>query len=211
MLSQRKVEQVLASQSNTARKLYEIMTTENKWNVHQVVAEFKKVNNGNTPDRRVLSGCLNDLTDSGLLKRTGADLYNKAPVRKPANPTGDMIARVTDPIATNNRSSVPGIADVAAKHPRVAAKPPVQPPVKEIEVMSKQHAVSKPVVKPVQDSMTNMLAVATEMTTMANAMISMAKNIEDMALELQIEREKSREKNEKVEKLTEILKSFQND
>jgi hypothetical protein len=211
MLSQRKVEQVLASQSNTARKLYEIMTTENKWNVHQVVAEFKKVNNGNTPDRRVLSGCLNDLTDSGLLKRTGADLYNKAPVRKPANPTGDMIARVTDPIATNNRSSVPGIADVAAKHPRVAVKPPVQPPVKEIEVMSKQHPVSKPVAKPVQDPMTAMLSVATEMTTMANTMLSMAKNIEDMALELQIEREKSREKNEKVEKLTEILKSFQND
>lgn len=211
MLSHRKVEQVLAGQSNTARKLYEIMTTENKWNVHQVVAEFKKVNNGNTPDRRVLSGCLNDLTDSGLLKRTGADLYNKAPVRKPANPTGDMIARVTDPIATNNRSSVPGIAEVAAKHPRVAAKPSVQPPVKEIEDMSKQHQVTKSVAKPVQDSMTSMLAVATEMTTMANAMLSMAKNIEDMALELQIEREKSREKNEKVEKLTEILKSFQND
>lgn len=203
MLSQRKVDQILANQSTTARKLYEIMTVDNKWNVHQVTIEFKNANNGNTPDRKVISGCLNDLTDSGLLKRTGVDLYSKSPVRK-APASKDQIAKMVDPIPVTARAQVaptPAPAPVAKVHKPVVQQPPVK---NEVVSVSKQ-AQAAPVNK---DPLDLVAAVAAEALEAGNKLIAMSKVLEKVTQELKVEREKSKAYSEKIKRLDALLEEF---
>lgn len=210
MLSQRKVDQILANQSTTARKLYEIMTVDNKWNVHQVTIEFKNANNGNTPDRKVISGCLNDLTDSGLLKRTGADLYSKSPVRK-APTSKDQIAKMVDPIPVTARAQV---APTPAPVPKPSVPVPVakvhkptlqHPPVNnEVSSVSKQ-AQAAPVNK---DPLDLVAVVAAEALEAGNKLIAMSKVLEKVTQELKVEREKSKAYSEKIKRLDALLEEF---
>ena len=197
MLSQRKVEQVLASQSSIARKIYEIMTVDQKWSVHQVLIEFKNAH-GNMPERKVMSGCLNDLTDSGLLKRTGADLYSKTPTRKPPV-SKDMVAKVADPIAVSSRAPV-----VVAPKPSTPAIP--QPTIsKEVPMVSKPAATAKQVNKDPLDVLATLVHEALEAS---NKLVTMAEALETAALELKVEREKNKAYSEKIQRLDALLAEF---
>lgn len=203
MLSQRKVEQVLANQSSIARKLYEIMTVDQKWSVHQVLIEFKNVH-GNMPERKVMSGCLNDLTDSGLLKRSGADLYSKTPTRKPSVPK-DMIAKVADPIAVSSRSPV-----VAATPKPTVSKPaaPVIPHStvpKEVPMVSKPASTAKQVNK---DPLEVLAGLVNEALEASNKLVTMAAALESVSLELKAEREKTKAYSEKIQRLDALLAEF---
>ena len=41
---------------------------------------------GSTPDVRIVQGCLRDLVDSGLIRRTGTDHYQRIQVEKKTKP-----------------------------------------------------------------------------------------------------------------------------
>ena len=41
---------------------------------------------GSTPDVRIVGGCLRDLVDSGLIRRTGTDHYQRIQVEKKTKP-----------------------------------------------------------------------------------------------------------------------------
>jgi hypothetical protein len=176
------------------------MTVDDKWSVHQVIVEFKKANNGNTPDRKMMSGCLNDLTDSSLLKRTGTDIYSKSPVRKVAAPK-DMIAKVADPVAVTAR------ATTAAKPAAKLHAPVVQPtPVpKEVVPMSKPQVA---VAKAVKDPLDMMAEIAAEAVKAGKIMINMADNLENVMQELKLEREKSKAYADKIKRLDALLLEF---
>lgn len=202
MLSQRKVEQVLASQSSIARKIYEIMTVDQKWSVHQVLIEFKNAH-GNMPERKVMSGCLNDLTDSGLLKRTGADLYSKTPTRKPPV-SKDMVAKVADPIAVSSRAPVVVAPKPSTPKPATPAIP--QPTIsKEVPMVSKPAATAKQVNKDPLDILATLVHEALEAS---NKLVTMAEALETAALELKVEREKNKAYSEKIQRLDALLAEF---
>lgn len=202
MLSQRKVEQVLASQSSIARKIYEIMTVDQKWSVHQVLIEFKNAH-GNMPERKVMSGCLNDLTDSGLLKRTGADLYSKMPTRKPSV-SKDMVAKVADPIAVSSRAPVVVAPKPSTPKPATPAIP--QPTIsKEVPMVSKPAATAKQVNKDPLDVLATLVHEALEAS---NKLVTMAEALETAALELKVEREKNKAYSEKIQRLDALLAEF---
>lgn len=202
MLSQRKVEQVLANQSSIARKLYEIMTVEQKWSVHQVLIEFKNVH-GSMPERKVMSGCLNDLTDSGLLKRTGVDLYSKTPTRKPSV-SKDMVAKVADPIAVSSRAPVVVAPKPTISKPTAPVVP--QPTIpKEVPMVSKPASTAKQVNK---DPLEVLAGLVQEALEASNKLVTMAAALESVSLELKAEREKTKAYSEKIQRLDALLAEF---
>lgn len=269
-ISQRTVDKILTNQSNSARKVYDILR-DDPWTVNRIVQELRNANAGNTPDRKVVSGCLNDLTDAKILKRTGQDLYSRAPVRKdsfkplkvsefpPLIPTvlpreiAKGIVIVPKDTSTTNTLVKPPVASplsavqavgrsnraepgktpvkdkapihvskaqaafdhaheaaVLAHTPTPANTPPVSVlvadashnPYADGRAMQETHGE-------ITDPLLKAYALADEVADMADAMARMSMAIRESAIELEKEREKVRVKSEKLEKITEALRSLQ--
>jgi hypothetical protein len=236
-ISQRAVDKILTNQSNSARKVYDILR-EDPWTVNRIVQELRNANAGNTPDRKVVSGCLNDLTDAKILKRTGQDMYSRAPVRKdsskplkvsefpplvpavlPREIAKGIVAVPTETSTTNTPAKPPVM--VAKTHP---AKPPVATPLSAAQAVGRSNRTDSekgsvlrtfgsPVAQATPGEITDPLlkayALANEVADMADVLARMSVAIRESAIELEKERDKVRVKSEKIEKLTEALRSLQ--
>lgn len=205
MLSSRQAENMLRTQSATARKVYEATPIQEPWAVKAIVQEIKTRNGGNVPDLKVISGCLNDLTDSGLLKRTGRDHYHRAPIRKLVMPTPTQNLE-----PENVRRHVPELHVVPAVE-EVATPTPVEesPAMSATLVASVAQKPAAPTAS--SDSLLSLLNFAESLGNVGETIKAMAKQIEDLAAQLEEERAANKKKTEKLEKLHLAFKALQSD
>lgn len=75
-----KIDSRLQSQTSVARKIYEFVPIADAWTEFQIVHEMKRVT-GSSPDMKVARGCLRDLADSGLIRRSN-DQFSRAPAQE---------------------------------------------------------------------------------------------------------------------------------
>lgn len=227
-LSERTVIKVLQNQSNSARKVYDVIVTGEPWPVHRIIQEIKNANGGNTPDRKVVSGCLNDLTDAGLLKRTGQDLYSRMPVRAtPAKPkkvsdlpplTPSIVPKAIvkelvsmsktpteqKPPTEHKERPVTGVV-----HPTPARRPSSNRPQGETDVGGAPLVEAKEtgIVGNTagDDPIITTLRLADEFALMGTRLHEMAAELRINASGLEQEREKVRVKNLKIEELRQSI------
>ncbi len=86
-----KIAGLLQGQTSIARKLFEFVPIAAAWSEHQIASEMRRVT-GSTPDLKVVRGCLRDLADCGLVRRSN-DLFRRAHVpEKPQQKESEMPA-----------------------------------------------------------------------------------------------------------------------
>lgn len=71
----------MQGQTGIAKKVYECVPISEPWRSFQVLTALRNMT-GSTPDVRIVQGCLRDLVDSGLIRRTGTDHYQRIQVEK---------------------------------------------------------------------------------------------------------------------------------
>lgn len=74
-----KQEILMQGQTGIARKVYDCVPIAEPWTSFQVMTAMRNMT-GSTPDSRIVSGCLSSLVDSGLIKKTGRDSFQRIPV-----------------------------------------------------------------------------------------------------------------------------------
>ncbi|MFG5862739.1 hypothetical protein [Metapseudomonas sp. CR1201] len=74
-----KQEILMQGQTGIARKVYECVPIAEPWTSFQVMTALRNLT-GSTPDSRIVSGCLTTLVDSGLIKKTGRDQFQRIAV-----------------------------------------------------------------------------------------------------------------------------------
>lgn len=74
-----KQEILMQGQTGIARKVYDCVPIAEPWTSFQVMTAMRNMT-GSTPDSRIVSGCLVTLVDSGLIKKTGRDSFQRIPV-----------------------------------------------------------------------------------------------------------------------------------
>lgn len=74
-----KQEILMQGQTGIAKKVYECVPVQESWTSFQVMAALRNMT-GSTPDSRIVSGCLTTLVDSGLIKKTGRDQFQRIAV-----------------------------------------------------------------------------------------------------------------------------------
>ncbi|MDT4808387.1 hypothetical protein FQZ97_412500 [compost metagenome] len=74
-----KQEILMQGQTGIARKVYDCVPIAEPWSSFQVMTAMRNLT-GSTPDSRIVSGCLVSLADSGLIKKTGRDQFQRIPV-----------------------------------------------------------------------------------------------------------------------------------
>ncbi|HHF0746539.1 hypothetical protein [Pseudomonas aeruginosa] len=75
----------MQGQTGIAKKVYECVPISEPWRSFQVLTALRNMT-GSTPDVRIVQGCLRDLVDSGLIRRTGTDHYQRIQVEKKTKP-----------------------------------------------------------------------------------------------------------------------------
>jgi hypothetical protein len=80
-----KQEILMQGQNGVAKKVYDCVPIAESWSSFQVMSAMRSLT-GSTPDARIVSGCLSRLVDSGLVKKTGRDSYQRAPVEQKQKP-----------------------------------------------------------------------------------------------------------------------------
>ncbi|MCO6057327.1 hypothetical protein NG726_11660 [Pseudomonas sp. MOB-449] len=80
-----KQETLMQGQSGIAKKVYECVPIAESWSSFQVMTAMRNLT-GSTPDSRIVSGCLSTLVDSGLVKKSGRDQYQRIPVEQKQKP-----------------------------------------------------------------------------------------------------------------------------
>ncbi|HBO5513411.1 hypothetical protein AO910_13320 [Pseudomonas aeruginosa] len=80
-----KQESLMQGQTGIAKKVYECVPISEPWRSFQVLTALRNMT-GSTPDVRIVQGCLRDLVDSGLIRRTGTDHYQRIQVEKKSKP-----------------------------------------------------------------------------------------------------------------------------
>ncbi|AZD86536.1 Phage protein [Pseudomonas chlororaphis subsp. aureofaciens] len=74
-----KQEILMQGQTGVAKKVYECVPINEPWTSFQVMTAMRNLT-GSTPDNRIVSGCLVSLVDSGLVKKSGRDQFQRIPV-----------------------------------------------------------------------------------------------------------------------------------
>ncbi|WP_448647108.1 hypothetical protein [Pseudomonas mohnii] len=74
-----KQEILMQGQTGVAKKVYECVPINEPWTSFQVMTAMRNLT-GSTPDNRIVSGCLVSLVDSGLVKKSGRDQFQRAAV-----------------------------------------------------------------------------------------------------------------------------------
>ncbi|WP_236225681.1 hypothetical protein [Pseudomonas pseudonitroreducens] len=69
----------MQGQTGIAKKVYDCVPIAEPWTSFQVMTAMRNMT-GSTPDSRIVSGCLSSLVDSGLIKKTGRDSFQRIPV-----------------------------------------------------------------------------------------------------------------------------------
>lgn len=70
---------LMQGQSAIAKKVFDCVPTEEPWRTFQIMAELKRMT-GSSADMRIVQGCLRDLADSGLIRRSGSELYQRTAI-----------------------------------------------------------------------------------------------------------------------------------
>lgn len=74
-----KQEILMQGQTGVAKKVYECVPNNEPWTSFQVITAMRNLT-GSTPDNRIVSGCLVSLVDSGLVKKSGRDQFQRIAV-----------------------------------------------------------------------------------------------------------------------------------
>lgn len=74
-----KQEILMQGQTGVAKKVYECVPINEPWTSFQVMTAMRNLT-GSTPDNRIVSGCLVSLVDSGLVKKSGRDQFQRIAV-----------------------------------------------------------------------------------------------------------------------------------
>lgn len=69
----------MQGQTGVAKKVYECVPINEPWTSFQVMTAMRNLT-GSTPDNRIVSGCLVSLVDSGLVKKSGRDQFQRIAV-----------------------------------------------------------------------------------------------------------------------------------
>ncbi|HGM8278905.1 TPA: hypothetical protein ACKQDV_004634 [Pseudomonas aeruginosa] len=99
----------MQGQTGIAKKVYECVPISEPWRSFQVLTALRNMT-GSTPDVRIVQGCLRDLVDSGLIRRTGTDHYQRIQVEKKTKPQEPKMGEPAKKIETQpepKRSSSP--------------------------------------------------------------------------------------------------------
>ena len=192
MLSQRQLDASLRNQSGSARRVYSCVPADDYYNVADVMRAMTIAGQGGVPDRKVVSGSLNDLTDAGLIRRTGQDLYRRTAVRASAAPKEAPVVEVV-------------VVDEPTEAPVIQ---PVQP-TQEIQPMTLAALKQVPALTPV-DALSLLAEAAATLRTNAQQMLALADHVEDLSLQLEEERESVKKKMREIDQLKTLLASITN-
>ncbi len=193
MLSQRQLDASLRNQSGSARRVYSCVPADDYYNVADVMRAMTIAGQGGVPDRKVVSGSLNDLTDAGLIRRTGQDLYRRTAVRASAAPKEAPVVEVV--VVVDEPTEAPVIQ-------------PVQP-TQEIQPMTLAALKQVPALTPV-DALSLLAEAAATLRTNAQQMLALADHVEDLSLQLEEERESVKKKMREIDQLKTLLASITN-
>lgn len=186
MLNQRQVDASLQNQSGSCRRVYDCVPIQETWDVHEIMKALVAAGSGGIPDRKVVSGCLNDLTDAGLIRRTGRDLYRRTGIRPERDQQQDLTdAQQSSP--TNNT-------------PTESAPMSLPTPIRTLSTPATKTAPT--------DTLTLLAAAAETMRTNAQQILGLATHIEDLGLQLEEERETVRKKMGEIDQLKALLSSI---
>lgn len=191
MLSQRQLDASLRNQSGSARRVYSCVPADDYYNVADVMRAMTIAGQGGVPDRKVVSGSLNDLTDAGLIRRTGQDLYRRTAVRASAAPKEAPVVEVV--VVVDEPTEAPVIQ-------------PVQP-TQEIQPMTLAALKQVPALTPV-DALSLLAEAAATLRTNAQQMLALADHVEDLSLQLEEERESVKKKMREIDQLKTLLASI---
>lgn len=115
MLSQAKYERILSQQTTTAKKLFDVIPAgTTSLTMKQIISEAGK--QGMNNEHSIMAGCLNTLTQAGLLEETAKGMFRRAPFRvirrtltKPGQVPQETAARASGddlPVADANAKPV---------------------------------------------------------------------------------------------------------
>ena len=76
MLTKNKVTRLMHGQSALAQKIYELVPIREAWPLNQIYARLKS-----RPGLHVVTACIGDLKDAGLIKDVGNNFYQRIEVR----------------------------------------------------------------------------------------------------------------------------------
>ncbi|HFK9714511.1 TPA: hypothetical protein ACG06B_004341 [Pseudomonas aeruginosa] len=96
----------MQGQTGIAKKVYECVPISEPWRSFQVLTALRNMT-GSTPDVRIVQGCLRDLVDSGLIRRTGTDHYQRIQVEKKTKPQEPKMGEPAKKIETSPSRSAP--------------------------------------------------------------------------------------------------------
>ena len=80
MMSKSKFEQTVAAQTATARRLFEVVPSDQAWSIKQLVTAAAKA--GNNSDYSIIAGCLNTMKKAGLVLEPTEGSFQRAPYRE---------------------------------------------------------------------------------------------------------------------------------
>jgi hypothetical protein len=82
--------------TDQAKRVYQVVPIAEKWTVPQIMTELARING--TKDVRIVSGCLNSLKDSGLVKEVsgGAWMRVEVKIKQPAVAVIEAVAQPED-------------------------------------------------------------------------------------------------------------------
>lgn len=101
-----KKEILMQGQTGIAKKVYECVPMSEPWTSVQVMAAMRNLT-GSTPDNRIVSGCLVSLVDSGLIKKSGRDHFQRIPV--------DFKQKTQEPVMAKQQPKPEVVADQKAQ------------------------------------------------------------------------------------------------
>ncbi|WP_039012562.1 hypothetical protein [Pseudomonas brassicacearum] len=105
-MSPSKQEILMQGQTGVAKKVYECVPINEPWTSFQVMTAMRNLT-GSTPDNRIVSGCLVSLVDSGLVKKSGRDQFQRIPV--------DIKQKTQVPVMTKAQPKLEVVADQKAQ------------------------------------------------------------------------------------------------
>lgn len=205
MLTQSKVKRALQNQSNIALRVYDCTPIQDTWEAYQILRAVKEANGGNTPELRIVSGCLNDLKEAGLLKESPRGFYRRTPV-KPTAETGedDLLDQLDAPEIATTTAALPATS-VVVSTPTVKDEimTPVSSNVHPIAIGSQEVQTVVPA-----DMVDKMANITAQCRTMAQNLLSLMDQVDDMALQLEAKRVEVNRKEGEIQALKNALRAL---
>jgi len=110
--------------SEQAKRVYQVVPITDKWSVSQIMTELARING--SKDVRIVSGCLNTLKDSGLVKEVAGGMWVRVEVKikQPAAVVIEAVAQPEDaePVpAINTKPEPTPVSKIVSPMERIGA------------------------------------------------------------------------------------------